>query len=70
MGRLGNTQTPLSALVCNDGAASMANANLTSCAVLTNRPEPISVRVAHLSPGAPASGLLPPPRRRDSWTRA
>ncbi|MFO0630442.1 MAG: DUF4397 domain-containing protein [Polyangiales bacterium] len=65
VGRLGNTQTPLSALVCNDGVAAMGNANLTSCAVLTNRPEPISVRVAHLSPGAPrwTSASAPQARR-------
>jgi len=49
IGRLGNDQTPLSALVCNDGAAPAMG--LSSCAVLPPR---IGVRVAHLSPNAPA----------------
>ncbi len=68
VGRLGNTQTPLAALVCNDGVAAMGNANLTSCAVLTNRPEPINVRVAHLSPGAPAVDFCVRPASATSWT--
>ncbi|MEZ4394231.1 MAG: DUF4397 domain-containing protein [Polyangiales bacterium] len=68
VGRLGNTMTPLSALVCSDGQASMANANLTSCAVLTNPPPAINVRVAHLSPDAPAVDFCARPASATTWT--
>jgi hypothetical protein len=55
IGRLDAPATPLSALVCNDTATTVGG-NLTDCQVLGERPAAtqINVRVAHLSPGAPA----------------
>lgn len=49
IGQLGNDQWPLSALVCGDNATAMGL--LTPCTVLPPR---AFVRVAHLSPDAPA----------------
>ncbi len=48
IGRLGNDQFPLSALICNDITATN---HLSDCSVAPAR---IHVRVAHLSPNAPA----------------
>jgi hypothetical protein len=69
VGRLGNTATPLSALVCTDGVASMANANLTNCAVLTNRPSARASTSAWRTSGRrPAGGLLRAPSSATAWT--
>ncbi len=70
IGRLGNSETPLSALVCTDGAAAMGNPALTACAVLTNRPPParINVRVAHLGADAPPVDFCLRPASATSWS--
>jgi hypothetical protein len=52
IGALNDDQTPLSALVCDENAA--PTGALTPCTVLPSR---IFVRVAHLSPNAPAVDL-------------
>jgi len=72
IGRLGNAATPLRVLVCNDGATAMGNPALTACNVLGVNPAPmptpqINVRVAHLSPGAPAVDFCVRPSRVTSW---
>jgi hypothetical protein len=73
IGRLGNAMTPLRVLVCNDGATAMGNPALTACNVLGTNPAPmppaqINVRVAHLSPGAPAVDVCVRPASATSWT--
>lgn len=62
VGELDNDQTPLAALVCNDGAAPAGA--LTPCSLL---PERAFVRVAHLSPDAPAVDICLRPASSSSW---
>ncbi|MFO0606999.1 MAG: DUF4397 domain-containing protein [Polyangiales bacterium] len=72
IGRIGNATTPLRVLVCNDGATAMGSPNLGACSVLGVNPAPtppaqINVRVAHLSPGAPAVDFCVRPSSATSW---
>ncbi|MEO8704914.1 MAG: DUF4397 domain-containing protein [Kofleriaceae bacterium] len=52
IGELGNAQAPLQVLLCNDNAA--PHQIETECAQVGGPPERARVRVAHLSPDAPA----------------
>jgi hypothetical protein len=52
IGELGNAQAPLRVLLCNDNAA--PHAIETECATVGGAPERAKVRIAHLSPDAPA----------------
>jgi hypothetical protein len=52
IGELGNAQTPLRVLLCNDNGS--AHATETECALVGADPERAQLRIAHLSPDAPA----------------
>jgi hypothetical protein len=52
IGKIGNTTSPLKVLLCSDNAA--PTGALTTCAVVGDTPQRAHVRVAHLSPDAPA----------------
>ncbi len=52
IGEIGNAQAPLRVLICNDNGA--PHDLETECAVTGGAPERAKVRIAHLSPDAPA----------------
>jgi hypothetical protein len=52
IGKIGNTTSPLKVLLCADNGA--PNGNLAPCSVVGDTPTRAHVRVAHLSPDAPA----------------
>jgi hypothetical protein len=52
IGKIGNTTSPLQVLLCDDNAAPVDN--LAACSIVGGTPARAHVRVAHLSPDAPA----------------
>jgi hypothetical protein len=65
IGELGNAAAPLRMLLCKDSGA--PHMLFTECAVVGDAPERARVRIAHLSPDAPAVDVCLAPTGTSAW---
>jgi hypothetical protein len=66
IGEIGNAQTPLRVLLCVDNAEPVGLE--TSCAIVGAAPERARIRIAHLSPDAPAVDICVAPSGTETFT--
>jgi hypothetical protein len=65
IGELGNAQAPLQVLLCNDSAP--PHGLHTECNLVGAAPERANIRIAHLSPDAPAVDVCLAPTGSNQW---